>query len=61
MRLEETAVSIVPGFYQYIEQVSILGAEFFAGGVLLMFVAWTIGFAVGEVFKLLERDVLGRG
>lgn len=52
--METLLADIIPNFYDELSSLLASFAEFFAGGVVIAFIFWTIGFAVGEVFKLLD-------
>lgn len=54
--MEGLLIEIIPDLYDEIGALLSTLGEFFAGGVVIAFIFWTIGFAVGEVFKLLDSS-----
>lgn len=53
--LETLVLQQVPDAYDSIPSIMATGGEFFAGGVLIAFIVWTIGFTINSVFRLLDE------
>lgn len=53
--LEELVVSFVPDAYEQVSAILASCAQFFAGGVLIAFLVWVIGFTVNAVFAWLDE------
>lgn len=60
--MESLFLEIVPDLYDRIGDFITAAFSFFAGGILLAILFWTIGFAIGELFGLVSREITnGRG
>lgn len=54
--MEDLILEIVPELYDEIASLLTSLGEFFAGGVVITFIFWTVGFTIGEVFKVLDTS-----
>lgn len=54
--MEELFLTYVPDFYDQLTSFLVSLGAFFAGGVLIAFVAWVIGFTVREIFGWLSNS-----
>lgn len=55
VNVEQLIVSLVPDAYEQVASILASCAQFFAGGVLIAFLVWVIGFTVNAVFGWLDE------
>ena len=51
--MDELFITYVPDFMDELTSLLVGLGEFFAGGVLIAFMVWAIGYAIGCVYRLL--------
>lgn len=56
--MEELFLDICPDFYDEIGAFALSLGEFFAGGLLISFLFWVLGFTIRELFMFINREVV---
>ena len=54
MGIKDLISGLLPEWNDYLSEIMRLGAEFFAAGVLIAFIAWAIGYAIFVLYRWLN-------